>query len=281
VVDRLAAGWEGFLRRRPTDRSIHHSSFAPLVENQPTKTWPSRQQPLSAWPLGCPSSFRTVSGPTPSLRTCLLWSPLRPSPSGAQSSAESSPQACLTSVVTTYPPHTWNLASPFHLTGRLTRFPLPSEQIGNHLGALSQWQKLVKEVAAQPAGERDSLFFSVVGLHALTVPQDPATLRAERREMFACLLALGLDDAGAVVFHQDQVAEHAELNWYLNCVTPVNRLMRMTSWKVRICEGRLGWHRRRASKVRGAWALTRGKWRFGGGCRASWPSCETQTRRMR
>lgn len=50
--------------------------------------------------------------------------------------------------------------------------------------------------------------------------------------MFACLLALGLDDAGAVVFHQDQVPAHAELAWYLNCVTPVNKLMRMTSWKV-------------------------------------------------
>lgn len=67
--------------------------------------------------------------------------------------------------------------------------------------------------------------------------QDPKRLREERRDMFAVLLALGLDDAagGAVVFHQDQVPEHAELAWYLNCVTPVNRLMRMTSWKVRRC----------------------------------------------
>ena len=58
--------------------------------------------------------------------------------------------------------------------------------------------------------------------------------------MFAVLLALGLDDpkGGAVIFHQDQVPEHAELAWYLNCVTPVNRLMRMTSWKVslRLCD---------------------------------------------
>lgn len=54
--------------------------------------------------------------------------------------------------------------------------------------------------------------------------------------MFAVLLALGLGDeaGGAVVFHQDQVPEHAELAWYLNCVTPVNRLMRMTSWKVHL-----------------------------------------------
>lgn len=60
--------------------------------------------------------------------------------------------------------------------------------------------------------------------------------------MFAVLLALGLDDkaGGAVIFHQDQVPEHAELAWYLNCVTPVNRLMRMTSWKVSLRGRRRG-----------------------------------------
>ncbi|KAM0754153.1 Tryptophanyl-tRNA synthetase [Meredithblackwellia eburnea MCA 4105] len=114
--------------------------------------------------------------------------------------------------------------------------PTGVPHIGNHLGALSQWQKIVSEVKQQPPDSRDSLFFSVVGLHALTVPQDPKRLRQERRDMFAVLLALGLDDptGGAVVFHQDQVPEHAELAWYLNCVTPVNRLMRMTSWKSKL-----------------------------------------------
>ncbi|KAK4705714.1 tryptophanyl-tRNA synthetase, partial [Phenoliferia sp. Uapishka_3] len=114
--------------------------------------------------------------------------------------------------------------------------PTGVPHIGNHLGALSQWQSLVEEVSQQPVESRDSLFFSVVGLHALTVPQNPKQLREDRRDMFAVLLALGLDDAagGAVVFHQDQVPEHAELAWYLNCVTPVNRLMRMTSWKSKL-----------------------------------------------
>ncbi|GAA5860604.1 hypothetical protein JCM3774_006223 [Rhodotorula dairenensis] len=114
--------------------------------------------------------------------------------------------------------------------------PTGVPHIGNHLGALAQWQKLVKEAAQQPADQRDKLFFSVVGLHALTVPQVPAQLRQERRDMFAVLVALGLDDpaGGAAVFHQDQVPEHAELAWYLNTVTPVNRLMRMTTWKSKL-----------------------------------------------
>ncbi|BGO97857.1 Tryptophanyl-tRNA synthetase [Rhodotorula toruloides ATCC 204091] len=114
--------------------------------------------------------------------------------------------------------------------------PTGVPHIGNHLGALAQWQRLVKEVAAQPEESRDELYFSVVGMHALTVPQDPVRLRQERRDMFAVLLALGLTDpkTGAAVFHQDQVLEHGELAWYLNTVTPVNRLMRMTTWKSKL-----------------------------------------------
>ncbi|GAA6026848.1 hypothetical protein JCM8097_005904 [Rhodosporidiobolus ruineniae] len=114
--------------------------------------------------------------------------------------------------------------------------PTGVPHIGNHLGALKQWQRLVKEAAAQPPEQRDSLFFSVVGLHALTVPQNPAQLRQERRDMFAVLLALGLDDpqGGAVVFHQDMVPEHAELAWYLNTITSVKHLMRMTTWKSKL-----------------------------------------------
>jgi len=53
--------------------------------------------------------------------------------------------------------------------------------------------------------------------------------------MFSVLLALGLgggDGVDVTLFHQDMVPEHAELGWYLNCVTPVGRLLRMTSWKV-------------------------------------------------
>lgn len=60
--------------------------------------------------------------------------------------------------------------------------------------------------------------------------------------MFSVLLALGLHDSTATttndggvditLFHQDMVPQHAELGWYLNCVTPVGRLLRMTSWKV-------------------------------------------------
>ena len=123
---------------------------------------------------------------------------------------------------------------------------------------MSKWQSLVREQRERRDGVRDRLIFSVVGLHALTVPQvqsptlslplecaalttvvflqDPEKLMRERRDMFAVLLALGLHDPelDITLFHQDMVPQHAELGWYLNCVTPVGRLLRMTSWKVRL-----------------------------------------------
>ncbi|GAA5941898.1 tryptophan--tRNA ligase MSW1 [Sporobolomyces koalae] len=116
--------------------------------------------------------------------------------------------------------------------------PTGVPHIGNHLGALSKWQSLVQEQLNKPHDEpRDRLFFSVVGLHALTVPQDPKKLLQERTDMFAVLLALGLGEQPGVdvtLFHQDMVPQHSELSWYLNCITPVGRLLRMTSWKSKL-----------------------------------------------
>ncbi|KAI6107037.1 hypothetical protein EV401DRAFT_2005067, partial [Pisolithus croceorrhizus] len=47
-------------------------------------------------------------------------------------------------------------------------------QLGNYLGALSNWVKVQKTTETA-----DTLLFSIVGWHALTLPQDPATLRSD------------------------------------------------------------------------------------------------------
>lgn len=62
------------------------------------------------------------------------------------------------------------------------------------------WTKLQRE--AQP---NDRLIFSIVGWHALTLPQDPQVLSASRRDMLAVLLAIGIDPKRSIVFHQDEV----------------------------------------------------------------------------
>lgn len=70
------------------------------------------------------------------------------------------------------------------------------------------------------------------------MPQNPQKLRVERKDMLASLLAIGLDPERSILFHQDQVQEHAELAWYLNCLTSVGRLNRMTTWKSKLATAR-------------------------------------------
>lgn len=96
--------------------------------------------------------------------------------------------------------------------------------IGNYLGAMRGW------VAEQDQKEN---FFCIVDLHAITVYQEPASLRKQIRELAATYLAVGLDPNRSTIFVQSHVPEHAELCWILNCVTPVGWLERMTQYKVK------------------------------------------------
>lgn len=76
----------------------------------------------------------------------------------------------------------------------------PPEQLGNMLGALLNWVKLQRDAAPD-----DQLIYSIVGWHALTLPQDPKGLSVARRDMLAVLLAVGLDPKRSIIFHQDEV----------------------------------------------------------------------------
>ena len=62
------------------------------------------------------------------------------------------------------------------------------------------WVKLQRDAAPE-----DRLIYSIVGWHALTLPQDPRALSVARRDMLAVLLAVGLDPSRSVIFHQDEV----------------------------------------------------------------------------
>lgn len=102
----------------------------------------------------------------------------------------------------------------------------PSGQlhIGNYLGAIQQW------VAGQ--ADKDQVI-CVVDLHAITVPQDPAELLRQTRELAALLLASGIDPNKTILFIQSHVRAHAEGCWILNCVTPIGWLERMTQYKMK------------------------------------------------
>ncbi|WP_406061423.1 tryptophan--tRNA ligase [Streptomyces sp. NBC_01077] len=97
-----------------------------------------------------------------------------------------------------------------------------SFHLGNYLGAVRQW------VALQ---ETHDAFYMVVDLHAITVPQDPAELRANTRLAAAQLLAAGLDPEHCTLFVQSHVPEHAQLGWVMNCLTGFGEASRMTQFK--------------------------------------------------
>jgi tryptophanyl-tRNA synthetase len=99
--------------------------------------------------------------------------------------------------------------------------PTGELHLGNYLGAVRRW------VAEQ---DEDAIF-CVVDLHALTLPQDPAELRAKTRELVALLIAAGLDPARCILFVQSHVAEHAQLAWLMECAASDGELRRMTQYK--------------------------------------------------
>ena len=97
-----------------------------------------------------------------------------------------------------------------------------SLQLGNYLGALTQW------VALQDSHDA---IYCVVDLHALTVGPDPKVLRERTRRTAAQYLAAGVDPARSILFVQSHVPEHAELAWILSCLTGFGEAGRMTQFK--------------------------------------------------
>lgn len=104
--------------------------------------------------------------------------------------------------------------------------PTGIPHIGNYLGALQNWVKL-----QDTAGETDRVIFSIVDLHAITVPQSGALLRQNKREMLASLLAIGLDPDRCILYEQSSVPQHTELSWILSTIAPLGALNRMTQFK--------------------------------------------------
>ena len=102
--------------------------------------------------------------------------------------------------------------------------PSGNLHIGNYLGALKNWVRIQNDYEC---------IFCIVDLHAVTVYQEPAELRAKIREIAALYLAAGVDPHACSIMVQSGVAAHAELAWMLTCVTPVGWLERMTQYKAK------------------------------------------------
>ncbi|HLU63810.1 MAG TPA: tryptophan--tRNA ligase [Protaetiibacter sp.] len=93
---------------------------------------------------------------------------------------------------------------------------------GNFIGALLQWKNLQENYDA---------VFCVVDLHAITVPQDPGTLREKTRRTAAQYIAAGIDPSASTLYVQSHVPAHAQLAWVLNTITGMGEASRMTQFK--------------------------------------------------
>ncbi|KAH7144662.1 hypothetical protein B0J13DRAFT_49150 [Dactylonectria estremocensis] len=107
--------------------------------------------------------------------------------------------------------------------------PTGVPHLGNYIGALRQWVQLQHQEEPET-----KLVYSVVDLHAITMPQPPEQLRRHKREALAALLAIGIDPDRATLFHQSSVPAHSELMWILSCTASVGYLSRMTQWKSKL-----------------------------------------------
>lgn len=100
--------------------------------------------------------------------------------------------------------------------------PSGSLTIGNYIGAIKNWISLQDEY---------DCYYSIVDLHAITVPQVPKDLRKNTLDLLAIYLASGLDPEKSTIFIQSHVPTHAELTWVLNTISYMGQLGRMTQYK--------------------------------------------------
>ena len=100
----------------------------------------------------------------------------------------------------------------------------PSGQmtLGNYLGAIRNWVEMQDEF---------DCVYATANLHAITVRQDPKKLKENTYNLYALLIASGVDPAKSIFFHQSQVSAHAELAWVLETYTQFGELSRMTQFK--------------------------------------------------
>ncbi|XP_033325975.2 tryptophanyl-tRNA synthetase, mitochondrial [Megalopta genalis] len=101
--------------------------------------------------------------------------------------------------------------------------PTGDIHIGNYLGAIKKWVELQYN--------EKNVIWSVVDMHAITLPQDRKELHNNIMRMTATLLACGIDPKKSILFQQSAVPMHAELYWVLGCITTLARLAHLPQFK--------------------------------------------------
>ena len=102
--------------------------------------------------------------------------------------------------------------------------PTGNLHLGNYIGAIKNFVDLQNQ-------DGNKCVYCVVDLHAITVKQNPITLKKNIRETTAAFLASGIDPKKSIIFNQSMVSAHADASWILGCVAKMGWLNRMTQFK--------------------------------------------------
>ena len=102
-----------------------------------------------------------------------------------------------------------------------------SLHLGNCLGAIVGMLELQEE---------HECIFSIVDFHAITVPYDPVKLPHRVLSVGIDYLAAGVDPERSVLMVQSDVQAHVEMCWILGCLTTVNRLARIPTYKDKMAQ---------------------------------------------
>ena len=100
--------------------------------------------------------------------------------------------------------------------------PTGDIHLGNYFGAVANWVRLQGDYTS---------YISVVDLHAVTIPYEPAEMPGKVRELATTLYACGIDMERTTLFVQSEVPGHSDLTWLFNSITPLGELERMTQFK--------------------------------------------------
>nr|WP_316624339.1 tryptophan--tRNA ligase [uncultured Ruminococcus sp.] len=102
--------------------------------------------------------------------------------------------------------------------------PSGSLTLGNYLGAVRNWVKMQDD-------PNYNCIYALADLHTITVRQEPAQFRKNIIDMYASIMACGIDVEKAPFFIQSHNTDHAVMAWILNCYTQYGELSRMTQFK--------------------------------------------------
>lgn len=102
--------------------------------------------------------------------------------------------------------------------------PTGKLHIGNYFGAISRWLQLQND-------RKNKCIFSIVDLHAITLPWERDEMKKSINRTTATILAAGIDPDKCILFQQSTAPHHCTLAWVLSCLITLPKLQGQAQFK--------------------------------------------------